>query len=252
MVKISIIGFGNVAQHLASAFWADPDIELLQVFSRKETAPSLPFSAEMIHNLADLKEADLYIIAVSDSNVAEVSSQLPLRDKLVAHTSGSLPLESLDSKNRKAVFYPLQTFSKNKRVDFRDVPLCLEAQNATDYGLLEKVASTISRSVYKIDSIQRKAIHVSAVFVGNFTNHLYKIGKDICDEHAIPFDILKPLIAETAAKIKTLSPEQAQTGPAIRNDQNTLALQLDFLSGTNQKNIYQLLTQSIQNDGKKL
>ena len=253
MIKISLIGSGNVAQHLINAFTKNEHIELVQVFSRKkESLENLLDSDKIITTFSELKEADLYIISITDDAISEVSAQLPFQDKLVVHTSGTVSIESLNSKNRKGVFYPLQTFSKDKKVDFSVIPICLEAKNEADYRLLEKVATSISNAVFSISSEQRKALHVSAVFVNNFTNHLYQIGQEICSEHQVPFEILKPLIQETSEKIKTLNPSEAQTGPAKRNDQNTIDAHLAYLTDENQKNIYKILTQSIQNNGKKL
>lgn len=252
MIKVAVIGSGNVAQHLIPAFLQSAETELVQVFARdKKTLEIFAGAVAVVDDLSKLEQADLYIIAVSDIAIAAVSESLPFENRLVVHTSGGVSMEDLSSKNRGGVFYPLQTFSKNKPVDFKNIPVCLESASSEDYGLLEKVAKSISDSVYKIDSNQRKALHVAAVFANNFTNHLYKIGSDICAANEIPFDILKPLIAETAQKITTLSPNQAQTGPAKRNDFNTIKAHLEFLTDENQKNIYHLLTQSIQN-GEKL
>ena len=253
MIKIAIIGSGNVAQHLIDAFAKNKAIDIIQVFSRSKK--------QIIHNIDSSKitndwnalaEADLYIIAVSDDAISNVSSQLPFKDRLVVHTSGSAPLTSLDNKNRKGVFYPLQTFTKGKPIDFKTVPLCLETQHEEDYDLLKKTALSISNSVYAIDSQQRKALHVAAVFVNNFTNYLYQLGNEICLENHVSFDILKPLILETAEKLLTLSPKDAQTGPAKRNDISTIEAHESFLSNENQSTIYKILTQSIQNHGKKL
>jgi predicted short-subunit dehydrogenase-like oxidoreductase (DUF2520 family) len=253
MIKITLIGSGNVSQHLINAFAKNSAIELIEVYSRtkKEIAPLLD-SNKIVTDLALLKDADLYIIAVSDDAISTVSEQLPFKNKLVAHTSGTASLQTINTKNRSAVFYPLQTFTKSKEVDFKTIPLCLEAENNTDYLVLETVAKSISDAVYSINSEQRKALHVAAVFVNNFTNHLYQIGQEICEEHQVSFDILKPLIAETANKINTLSPIEAQTGPAKRNDITTIESHLSYLSNENQKKIYTLLTKSIQNNGKKL
>ncbi|RED27210.1 putative short-subunit dehydrogenase-like oxidoreductase (DUF2520 family) [Flavobacterium cutihirudinis] len=253
MIRLSIIGSGNVAQHLIKAFIKSEAVEIVQVFSRKkEVLFPIIDPSKIISAFADLKRADLYIIAVSDDAIAEVSQQLPFQNRLVVHTSGAAPIDTLDSKNRRGVFYPLQTFSKNKTVDFSTIPMCLEAENTIDFDLLEKTAKSISKAVFAIDSEQRKALHVAAVFVNNFTNHLYQIGKDICDEHRVPFKVLKPLIKETAEKINALEPIDAQTGPAKRNDSGTIEAHLALLSNENQKNIYKILTQSIQNNGKKL
>lgn len=257
MIKVIIIGSGNVAQHLIAAFQKSQnegnEIELIQVFSRKKEALAHLLDSDRITSDYDqLLEADLYIISVSDDAISTVSSQLPFKNRLVVHTSGSVPLDFLDNNNRKGVFYPLQTFTKNKAVDFKNIPICLESENATDFQLLKKVAQTISDSVFAINSHQRKALHVAAVFVNNFTNHLYQIGNEICQENQVSFDILKPLIQETAQKIMTLSPENAQTGPAIRNDKKTIEAHELFLTDKNQATIYKILTQSIQDNGKKL
>jgi predicted short-subunit dehydrogenase-like oxidoreductase (DUF2520 family) len=130
--------------------------------------------------------------------------------------------------------------------------MCLEAENTFDFRVLEAVAKSVSNAVFPINSDQRKALHVSAVFVNNFTNHLYQIGQEICNEHQVPFEVLRPLIQETAEKIKTLDPIDAQTGPAKRKDSTTIEAHLEYLTNENQKNIYKLLTQSIQDNGKKL
>ena len=253
MIKITLIGSGNVAQHLIKAFDKSEAIEIAQVFSRKkETLASLVEFDKIVDDFQDLKEADLYIIAVTDNAISEVSKQLPFINQLVVHTSGTASIETLDDKNRKGVFYPLQTFSKNKDVDFSVIPICLEAENTFDFRVLDTVAKSISKAVFPINSEQRKALHVAAVFVNNFTNHLYQIGQEICEENKVPFEILKPLIQETADKINTLNPTDAQTGPAKRNDSTTIETHLDYLTDENQKNIYKILTQSIQNNGKKL
>ncbi|PIF34792.1 putative short-subunit dehydrogenase-like oxidoreductase (DUF2520 family) [Flavobacterium sp. 9] len=251
MTRITIIGSGNVAQHLIKAFTKSELIEIVQVFSRKKEAlSSLIDYDKIVNDFEELIESDLYIIAVSDKAISEVSSNLPFQNRIVVHTSGAASLDVLDPKNRKGVFYPLQTFSKKKEIDFSTIPMCLEAENTFDFRVLETVAKSISNAVYPINSDQRKALHVAAVFVNNFSNHLYQIGQEICNEHQVPFEVLKPLIQETAEKIKTLDPIDAQTGPAKRKDSNTIEAHLEYLTNENQKNIYKILTQSIQNNGK--
>lgn len=253
MIKVSIIGSGNVAQHLVSAFAKSNEIELKQVYARKKGNVShLLDSDKIITDIKDLAEADLFIIAISDGAIANISSEIYLRNQLVVHTSGGVSIDSLDEKNRKGVFYPLQSFSKDKEVNFKTVPICIEAENPTDIQLLNKVAKTISDAVYVINSDQRKALHVAAVFTNNFVNHLYQIGNDICNKNQVPFEILKPLIQETANKMMTLSPKEAQTGPAKRDDIATIESHIAFLSDQNQKDIYNLLTQSIQDNFNEL
>ena len=253
MIRVVIIGSGNVAQHLIKAFAKSNIVEIIQAFSRnKENLINLIDSSKITTDLNALIDADLYIISVSDNAIAEVSNKLNIENKLVVHTSGSVDMINLNDKNRKGVFYPLQTFSKNKDVNFDAIPICLEAENNEDYKLLETVAKSISDKVFNINSNQRKALHVSAVFVNNFVNHLYKIGNDICNKNYIPFEILQPLIQETAIKITSLSPNEAQTGPAKRNDSQTINTHLQFLTDENQKEIYKILTKSIIDNGKKL
>ena len=253
MIKVVLIGSGNVAHHLIEAFAKNKIVDVIQVFARqKESITPLFDSNKIISTYTDLAEADLYIIAVSDDAIASVSSKLPFKNRLVVHSSGTVSIDSLDSKNRKGIFYPLQTFTKNKAVDFKTIPICLESENETDYELLKNVAESISNSVFEINSQQRKALHISAVFVNNFVNHLYQIGHEICIENNISFEILKPLILETANKVMSLSPAAAQTGPAKRNDTKTIEAHLDFLSNKNHATIYKILTQSIQNNGKEL
>lgn len=253
MIRVSIIGSGNVAQHLIVAFSKTTDIELVQVFARKDAAVAHLTSPDKIYtNFNDIIAADLFIIAITDDAITEVSAAIPFSNELVVHTSGSVSIEAIDNKNRPGVFYPLQTFSKSKEVDFKIIPICIETKNEKDFEILEKVAKSISNTVYKINSEQRKALHIAAVFVCNFVNHLYQIGNNICIENNLPFDILKPLIQETANKILSLSPNHAQTGPAKRKDSQTINAHLSFLSDDNQKEIYKMLTKSIIDNGKKL
>lgn len=253
MISIVIIGSGNVAQHLIKTFTNNPLVDVIQCFARnKKTISHLVDIDKIVDDYSLLKSADIYIIAVTDTAIVEVSNQIPFKGKLVVHTSGSVAMNELSDNNRKGVFYPLQTFSKTKAVNFSEVPICIESQNESDFKVLEKMAYSISNSVYSITSEQRKSLHVAAVFVSNFVNHLYTIGNQICDENNVSFDVLKPLIIETAQKIKTLSPQEAQTGPAKRNDTTTINKHLLMLTKDNQKEIYKLLTKSIIDNGKKL
>ena len=253
MFKAVIIGSGNVAQHLILAFRESGNIHLVQVLARNPKALEKQFpDIEIITQPRYLAAADVYIIAVADNAIASVSNSLAIEDKLVVHTSGTTALSVLNPKNRRGVFYPLQTFTKGKQLDYTQIPFCIEAENDADYTLLNKLALAISNSVYQISEDQRKGLHIAAVFVCNFTNHLYQLGADLCAEHQVPFAILKPLIIETADKILSLTPKLAQTGPAHRIDTATINSHLAALTNATQKEIYQLLTQSIIDHDKKL
>lgn len=252
MIRVAIIGGGNVATHLAKAFSKTKDVSLVQMYARNnQQIKHLEQLVDTTDNLDLLATADVYIIAISDDAIAKVSAKIDKKKGFVVHTSGSASLNTLKNNGRKGVFYPLQSFSKDKEVDFNEIPFCLEAENKEDLKTLEKLAKSIGKNIYTINSEQRKSLHAAAVFVNNFTNHMYKMGADICEEHQVPFEVLHPLIKETAQKITTLSPEESQTGPAKRNDQETIQNHLTLLTKEQQK-IYQLITKSIQNNGKKL
>ena len=247
MISVVIIGYGNVAQHLTTAFLQADNVVVAQVYSR--TLAKINHLKDVIsitNRLDSLKEADIYIIAVSDDAITDVSYKIDNKNALVVHTSGSVLMQSLKNKGRKGVFYPLQSFSKDKKVNFNEIPFCLEAENDKDLALLTQLANSIGKKIYRINSKQRQQLHVAAVFVNNFVNHMYKIGNDICEEYDVPFEVLHPLIKETAAKIEVLTPKEAQTGPAKRNDEKTIENHIRLLN-KKQKEIYKLLTQSIQN-----
>ncbi|MEQ3691049.1 MAG: NAD(P)-binding domain-containing protein, partial [Flavobacterium sp.] len=151
MIKVVIIGSGNVAQHLIKVMQTAVNVNLVQVFARnKESILHLIDEVKITSNYNDIKEADVYIISVSDNAIAEVSNNLPFTNRLVVHTSGTSELSVLNSKNRKGVFYPLQTFSKDKEIDFSSIPICLEAENDADFKTLEKLAQNLSQKVFDI------------------------------------------------------------------------------------------------------
>lgn len=257
MINLSIIGSGNVAQHLISAFKKLEsdfnEINLIEVCARDSKKLSHLIDAEKIcTDIADMVDVDLFIIAVSDEAIAEVSRKIPHNNRLVVHVSGSVPLISLSNKNRKGVFYPVQTFTSTQEINFWDVPICIETETIIDSIILKKIAASLTQLIYELNSSQRKALHVAAVFANNFVNHLYKISADVCEDNSIPFDILFPLIQETSKKIEFMSPEKAQTGPAMRKDLTTIESHLSFLENEHQKELYITLTESILQNGKKL
>ena len=191
-------------------------------------------------------EKKLYLVDnFHDGNLYYNPKNLKLSENFIKSTTCE-GLKKIDIETYKYILI------EEKPIDFKSVPICLEAENEKDVQTLKQLAHSISNAVYEINSEQRKALHVAAVFVNNFVNHLYQVGNEICDANAIPFAILKPLIQETANKIATLSPKNAQTGPAKRNDLKTIAAHEEFLKNENQAAIYKLLTQSLQNNGKKL
>lgn len=254
MISVVIIGFGTVGKHLYDAFSEAKNVNVVQIYNRSESAlDSINKNVATTTDLLNLVTADVYIIAATDDAVVPVSRKLKLRNELVVHTSGSIATERLSKLNRSGSFYPLQTFSKGKKIDFRSVPICIEAENRTDLKLLQKLANEISNNVHHITSEQRKSLHLAAVFVNNFTNHMLYIGDRICKESNVPFSILSPLIKETINKLETLSPYNAQTGPAKRGDIDTLERHSEQIQKDIFKKIYSTISNSIKETyGEKL
>ena len=248
-MKVVCIGAGNVATHLARALFRAGYV-VVQVVSRtEEHAQRLAqaVNAQWTTDFARIEAADLYIYSVSDAALEEAIRRNPRTEGLHVHTAGSMPLALFDGlKSRCGVLYPLQTFSKEKPVDFGEVPLFVEAADSDDRDTLKKLGAAIGCKTLEADSAQRQQLHLAAVFACNFTNHLFAIAADLLGEANLPFEVLRPLIRETLDKTATLSPREAQTGPAIRKDDNVMQKHLSKLSDHPQwQEIYQLLSESI-------
>lgn len=256
MKKIVLIGAGNVGFHLGKRFF-EKGIPVVQVFSRTLKKAGLlahaidtSYTTRLQHIT---KEADIYIIAVHDSAIEEVAASLShLNNKLVVHTSGATPSTLIQKAHQRfGIFYPLQTFSTNRESNFEQLPICIDAVKKEDVKILEQLAKSICPNVYHITDEQRAKLHVAAVFVNNFTNHMYEIGADMLEKEQLPFDLLKPLIQETAHKILTASPSEMQTGPAKRGDQSTINRHLDYLQKfPAYRALYLQLSESIQSTKK--
>lgn len=249
MKSVVIIGAGNVAFHLTRALLQNT-VNVRQIFNRTLSKAEELGEANNIKytdKISELEKADLYIIAASDSAVEELSHYIPYTDALVVHTSGSLSTNVLKGNYRKGVFYPLQTFTKKKMLRYEEIPFFVEAENKEDEGALYKLADRISNEVHRIDSAQRLKVHLAAIWVSNFANHLYSVGESICKESELPFDVLRPLIKETANKVMDMSPYDAQTGPARRNDQLILNKHLELMNDDSRRQqLYKLISESIK------
>lgn len=245
MIKVILFGSGNVAYHLAKAFQLTKSVDLVQQYRRDSKNDHL-FDHEIPKSgsLKDILKADIYILAINDDHIAEFSKKMQIKEGLVVHTSGSVSMDKLKCTAHKGIFYPLQTFSKNQKMDYTTIPFCLETEYKNDMKILKELALSVSENVYEINSAQREKLHIAAVFANNFSNHMFKIAKDICDEHQISFDLLHPLILSTANKLSFTDPENAQTGPAKRNDQKVIQKHIDQLNEY-QKDIYTLISKSI-------
>jgi predicted short-subunit dehydrogenase-like oxidoreductase (DUF2520 family) len=247
MISIVLLGAGNVGQHLFEAIKNSKDLQLIQWYNRSLSRIK-PFEnfVPITDDITALKPAQLYIITVSDDAIRPLSESLNIEQGLVVHTSGTASIHDLSKKLSRGVLYPLQSFTLGKQIDFSRVPICLEALDKKYYTLLEEVAMALGSPYYKINTEQRKVLHLSAVFINNFGNHLFRIAHEISDAKSINFDILKPLIMETAEKVQEMSPYRAQTGPALRGDKKTIKRHLKLLDESSHKAIYEMLTQSIQ------
>lgn len=254
--KVVIIGAGNLATRVSLELH-NKGIEIVQVYSRTVTS-ALTLARMLGCNYVTKPEkitpdADIYLISVSDMAMVELLSKMNFGNKLIAHTAGSIPMSELSKFSENyGVFYPLQTFSKFRDVNFLKIPFCIEANNEANQDTLTELASLISKDVRLITSEQRKQLHLAAVFASNFTNHMYAIAGELIGDKDLSFDILLPLINETASKIKSMTPRAAQTGPALRLDKNVMQNHLNMLSGKpNLKKIYKQLSENI-NDFHKI
>lgn len=251
--EVSFIGSGNLAWHLAPAL-DNTDFPVKEIYSRNPShAAALVerlYEAEVKASLDfSTSSSRIFIIAISDDALEEIVQEIILPDDaFLIHTSGSQPLMVLGyaATQNLGVFYPLQTFSKDKTVEFRDVPVFIEGANATTEKLLRAMASTLTETVITIDSFERKALHVAAVFASNFTNHMLLVAQDIMKENSLIYDWLKPLIAEMINKSLSIGPENAQTGPARRGDLEILDKHLEFLQDNPPAaELYKIISQSI-------
>lgn len=257
-MKIVLIGAGNLTTNLGKALLAAGH-DIVQVFSRtRESAVTLAdiAGASPVTDIAMVRnDADIYIVSVKDSVVGDL---LPLlckgkETKVFVHTAGSLPLDVFQGMAMHyAVLYPMQTFSKSEEVDFSGIPCFIEANDEYAHGVVADLAHQLSGHVYELSSADRKYLHLSAVFACNFVNHCYAISQDVLEKHGVPFEVMLPLIDETARKVHRLSPHDAQTGPAVRYDQNVIRNQAALLRDNPLlKDIYERMSLSIHRMAEK-
>lgn len=234
---ISIIGTGNVATHLFKALSQHailpPDSSIRIINSRT------------LNNLPD--HSDLILISVKDDAIGSVAQRVTGKADMIAHTSGSVSIDILrDCAKHYGVFYPLQTFSKNSELNYYEIPFFIEGNDAETVSNLKTIAQSISSKVFEADSSKRKRLHIAAVFACNFSNHLVAIADDLLQEDGMDYKVLLPLLKETVRKLDTLPPKDAQTGPAVRNDQKVISSHEDMLADhPDRLAIYRLLSSSI-------
>tara|TARA_B100000530_G_C15839975_1_gene440948 strand:- start:229 stop:987 length:759 start_codon:yes stop_codon:yes gene_type:complete len=243
--KITIIGSGNTATQLGLA-WYNANIEIVQILSRnKKSGENLAkkLNSQFIQNLCNLENVDLIVICVNDDNISEIAKSLP--NVNIVHTSGNTSINILSNKKSYGVIYPVQSLNKDRKIDFKNIPICIEANSPALEKKIIDLSKQISNNVIILDSKQRKYLHLAAVIASNFSNYCYSIAKNILDNENINFNLLNPLIQHTAQKNLNEHPINNQTGPAKRGDKNTIKEHLSLLRDENYKKIYKLLSQNI-------
>lgn len=251
--NIVLIGAGNVGTQLAYAF-ESAGLQIIQVYSRSvESAEKLAnalYTDFTTNSKEIILDADLYVISVTDDAVELLANEMIFNDKLVVHTSGSLPMDVLTGiSSNFGVFYPLQTFSKTRKADFKSIPICVEANTLENENRLLELGNSISENVLSVKSEERKVLHLAAVFACNFPNFMYAIAEQIIANNKLDFKLLKPLIKETAAKVQSIDPVDAQTGPAKRGDEKIMDQHIKLLKDSpGFKDIYKLISSEIQKD----
>lgn len=248
-MNLSFIGAGNIAFHLAQSL-DELGFSVLSVISKSGHSAEIlakKVGARSSKEIRDIDpQTDVIFICIPDDEIAEVSNRINQSGRVVIHTSGSVGMNSLSQHVNSGVLYPLQSFSTHTDVNFWNIPVLLESSNTTVERCLEQISEKLSSNVRYVNSKQRKAIHVAAVFANNFTNHLLTMAKDICERHEVDFELLHPLISNTIDKALNISPEDSQTGPAVRNDLATIEKHRVLLnSDPKTLEIYNLITSSI-------
>jgi predicted short-subunit dehydrogenase-like oxidoreductase (DUF2520 family) len=249
-MRIVLLGTGNLATRLGIALHAK-NAEIVQVYGRTGSSASNLAEKLGCSPTTSLKEidttAEIYILAVSDGAIAEIASNIPIGNRLIVHTAGSIDMDVFAPySDNYGVFYPLQTLSRDREVDFSLVPVCIEANHSSNLEKLNQLASLLSDTVIRMDSEHRRHLHLAAVFVCNFVNHFYTIGEKLLQETQLDFDLLKPIILETANKAMQYSPLNVQTGPAIRGDKHILVQHLKMLAQHPEwQRLYEMVSEDI-------
>ncbi len=256
-MKIVFIGAGNLAKQLSESMQR-AGYDIMQVYSRTKESASVLAGRLGCSYVTSLKsviaDADIYVVALKDSALVELLPQITdgkSERALFVHTAGSIPMTIWEGyAGHYGVFYPMQTFSKVRDVDFRTIPVFIEAKQTADLELLKEIGGTLSETVLEADSEQRRYLHLSAVFVCNFANHMFTVGERLLQEHHLPFNVMYPLLKETTEKVLSgINPSEAQTGPAVRYDENVMSKHIQLLSAHPAwQHLYEEISKSIYHD----
>ncbi len=247
-MHISIIGSGNVAWHLAKAFLqAGHTIDAIACRNPQHAADIVQFSHSSYSTIDNVPiDSDIYIIAVSDASILNVAQQMPNVSGAVYHTSGASSMDQLTGFKHYGVFYPCQTFSKGDIIDYAKMPFFIEGNDEYASHQADSLARSISSNVQFATGIQRTQLHIAAVIASNFTNHMLHLAKKQMESNGLDFNMLQPLVSQTMAKAFSSTPFDAQTGPARRHDTNTIERHKLLIEDINTRNIYNIITDSIE------
>ena len=250
-MKVVLVGAGNLATNLGKALVRKGDVSVVQVFSRTIQSAELLAGQLGCRAVCDMDEvdrdADAYVVSVKDNVLEQVAASVcqGREEAVFVHTAGSMPMTLFEGKAKHyGVLYPMQTFSKNKEVVFNEIPCFVEASDEYAMSVIRQLA-TVSRRVSPMNSADRRYLHLAAVFACNFTNHCYALAAEVLGQRGIPFDVMLPIIDETARKVHQLTPREAQTGPAVRYDRNVIDAQAAMIDDPLTREIYELLSKSI-------
>lgn len=253
-MKIVFIGSGNLATHLSIAL-KKAGYDILQVWSKQECNAKMladKLGCEYVTAVdAVRKDADVYVISVKDAYLEGIASEVckGREESIFVHTAGSMEMDVFKGKaERYGVLYPMQTFSKDKKVNFKEIPCFIESSDEGTQCVLRNMAQGISDRVVEMDSATRKKMHLAAVLASNLANHCYRLAEREMEKEGLDFSLLLPLIQETARKVTEMSPRDAQTGPMVRYDKNVMEMQKALLSDERTRDIYSLMAESIHED----
>lgn len=244
MIEIILIGSGNLACYFLDKLYSNEKLKLKGLYTRKKSF-DCPKNLKLYKSINEIEKADLYIIAVSDKSIIEISKSLKVNSGCVVHTSGSIEMNVLNKFKNHGVIYPVQTISKKNKLNNDSFPFLIESNNSSSRKIIEDILKISKANYHYFSSEKRLITHLGAVISNNFVNHLNYFSKKILEEHNIDFNILKPLIKETTFKINKYNPIDVQTGPAIRNDISTIKKHQKLLSNSNFIETYNIISNSI-------
>jgi len=248
MYDVTIIGNGNLGYNFSIALEKAQDFKLLQWYGRNWKNKN--FNNKSINKLSEIKKADLFIIAVSDDSISDILNYIN-KQYFVIHCSGATPIDVFHDFERGGVIFPVQTITKQIDFSFKNIPFCIESKKTSDLKLLKKLVKNLHGTFKCLDSNQRANVHLSAVWINNFVNHMISKGKKICIENNISFSLMEPILKKTVDQAISQNPDKVQTGPALRNDINTLKLHSSLIKNSDDKSLYKIITKSIQKNYEK-